>query len=102
MEQQLRIKVRLIVEPDDEGFHAYCPELQGLHVDGATEKEAVRNARDAVSAYLTSLMKHGDPIPVGVVEADETGTLAVLGNAAAKLFQPRRRSYIEELCIVGA
>lgn len=102
MERPLKIKIRLIVEPDDEAFHAYCPELPGLHVDGATEQEAVRNARDAVVAYLNSLVKHGDAIPVGVVQTEEPSTLAVLASTAAKLFQPKRRAYIEELCIGAA
>lgn len=52
--------VQIIVEADGLGFHAYCPALKGLHVSGATEQEAVRNASDAVIAYLKSLAKHGE------------------------------------------
>jgi len=56
-------RVRVVVEPDGEGFHAYCPALKGLHAPGATEAEALANAGDAALAYIESLIKHGDPIP---------------------------------------
>ncbi|MBI4295970.1 MAG: type II toxin-antitoxin system HicB family antitoxin [Chloroflexi bacterium] len=56
-------KVEIIIEPDEGGFHAYCPALKGLHTSGATQEETLENARNAVSAYLQSLIKHGDPVP---------------------------------------
>ena len=62
----LKFKVRIIIEPDGDGFHAYCPALKGLHVDGDTIEEALKNAQDGATAYLESLIQHGDPIPVGV------------------------------------
>ena len=62
----LEFRVSVAVESDGDGFHAYCPALKGLHVYGDTEKEALQNAGDAASAYLQSLIKHKDPIPVGV------------------------------------
>ena len=58
--------IQVIVEPDEGGFHAYCPALKGLHTGGDTEEEALQNARDAAIAYLRSLLKHGEPIPVGI------------------------------------
>ena len=63
----LGFKVNIIVEPDEVGFHAYSPALKGLHVQGNTIKEARENAREAAIAYLESLIKHGDPIPVGMI-----------------------------------
>ncbi len=60
-------KIEIMVEPDDGAYHAYCPALKGLHVGGDTEEEAVKNARDAAIAYLESLVKHGEPIPVGIL-----------------------------------
>lgn len=58
-------KVEIVVEPDGDGFHAWCPALKGLHVDGATEGEATSNAGDAAIAYIQSLIKHNEPIPIG-------------------------------------
>ena len=57
-------RLMVVIEPDGEGFHAFCPALKGLHVSGATEEEALVNVRDAATAYLRSLIRHGDPIPL--------------------------------------
>lgn len=61
----LTLKITVIVEPDEDWFHAYCPSLEGLHVDGETVEDALSHARDAVLLYLESLARHGDPLPVG-------------------------------------
>lgn len=78
---ELRLRVTIIVEPDGDGFHAYAPGLKGLHTDGRTEAEALEHARDAVRAYLASLAKHDDPLPVGpdltVQPADQRFTVPV-------------------------
>ncbi|MBI2908019.1 MAG: type II toxin-antitoxin system HicB family antitoxin [Chloroflexi bacterium] len=64
--ETLVFEVLIVVEPDEGSFHSYAPALKGLHSCGDTEEEALQNARDAAAAYLQSLIKHGDPIPVGV------------------------------------
>ena len=63
----IEFEISVVIEPDEGGFHAYCPALKGLHTCGDTEEEALENAKDAAIAYLQSLIKHGDPIPVGIV-----------------------------------
>ncbi len=63
--RSMRVTVNLFVEPDGEGFHVYSPDLPGLHSDGLTEEEAITNAREAVVAYLTSMIAHGEPLPIG-------------------------------------
>jgi predicted RNase H-like HicB family nuclease len=60
-----RARVTVIVEPDDGGFHAYAPALEGLHVDGKTKDEALENAVQAITVYLDSLSRHEDPFPIG-------------------------------------
>jgi len=72
-------KIEVIVEPDEIGFRAYCPALKGLHTCGDTAEEALENARDAAVAYLESLMKHGDPIPVGIMMREEVKEDTFLG-----------------------
>lgn len=49
-------RVRVIVKPSEAGFCAYCPALMGLYAGGDTE-EALQNMKDAVIAYLDSLIK---------------------------------------------
>ncbi len=66
----IEFKVEVVVEPDEDGFHAYCPALKGLHTGGNTKEEALENAGYAASAYLESLISHKDPIPVGVVVSE--------------------------------
>ena len=64
--KRLSLKISVIVERDEDGsFYAHAPALKGLHVDGATEQEALHNAMEAVQAYLESLSQHGDPLPIG-------------------------------------
>lgn len=70
MKKQLKIKIRVVVEPDGETFHAYVPDIRGIHACGDTQKEALRYALDGVAAYMTSLVKHGDAIPVGILVSE--------------------------------
>lgn len=65
-------KVQIFIEQDEDSFHAYCPALVGLHTCGDTEEEALNNATDAAKAYLISLLKHNEPLPIGVTSDSET------------------------------
>ena len=76
----IEFKIDIIVEPDESGFHAYCPALKGLHVGGDTKEEALQNARDAAVAYLESLIKHGEPIPVGVARRESSGVASKISH----------------------
>ncbi len=62
---RLQLQIAVGVEKDGDSFHAFCPALKGLHVDGATEMEALDFVKEAISVYLDSLALHGDPLPVG-------------------------------------
>jgi predicted RNase H-like HicB family nuclease len=68
--RELKFRIRIIVEKDEDGFVAYCPELKGLLVGGATKEEIEQTIPDAIQGYIDSLIKHNDPIPVGVLESD--------------------------------
>ena len=63
--QQIRMKVSIVVETDGGSFHAYCPAFSGLHVDGVSVEDAVKHAKEAVCVYVTSLVMHGEPLPLG-------------------------------------
>ena len=62
---ELKVRLAIQIEPDEGRYHAYCLALKGLHVDGDTEEEALRNAVDGAAAYLIALIKRGEPLPVG-------------------------------------
>lgn len=58
------MKFRVIIEPDEDGiFVAHCPALPGCISQGATRQEAQANIKEAITGYLASLNKHGEPIP---------------------------------------
>jgi len=40
------------IEPDENEFHAWVPELPGCHTHGRTIAEAMQNLKDAVQLYL--------------------------------------------------
>lgn len=62
---RLRLEFTVVIEQDGEAFHAFCPALKGLHVDGSTEQEALENAVKAADSYVASLVRHGDSLPIG-------------------------------------
>lgn len=64
--EKITFLVPVFIEPDNNEFYVYSPALKGLHTRGDTEKEALDNAKNAIVAYLMSLIKHGDPIPLGI------------------------------------
>jgi predicted RNase H-like HicB family nuclease len=73
----MRVQVYIVVEPDGDGFHAYAPALPGLHADGQTEDEARRNAAELAVLYLASMVKHGDPLPIGGMAEGEGQNVVV-------------------------
>jgi len=46
-----------------EGFLGEVPELPGCFTAGETEAEALLNLREAMTAWLTTALDDGDPIP---------------------------------------
>jgi predicted RNase H-like HicB family nuclease len=65
LRKMLKVSITVEVDRDGDSFYAHCPGLKGLHVDGATEEQAVSNALDAASLYLDSILRHNDPLPIG-------------------------------------
>jgi len=56
------IKFEIIVEKDGEGFYGRISKLKGLFVPGDTIEEALKNVGNALSAYMQSMIKHGDKL----------------------------------------
>lgn len=51
----MNYKATVVVELDDHGYYAWCPELPGCQTQGDTLEEALSNAREAVELYLETL-----------------------------------------------
>ena len=54
---------RIILEPDEGGFHASVPALPGCHTWGKTIADVRVMVRDAIDAYLRSLIADGERVP---------------------------------------
>jgi predicted RNase H-like HicB family nuclease len=56
---------KVVVEPDEGGFHAYCPALRryGAVTQGATLEEALKNINEVVQMIVDELQEDGIPLP---------------------------------------
>jgi len=73
MKTPITFSVPIVIEKDNGEYHAFCPVLKGLHTRGATIKETKTNVANAVIAYINSLIRHGDPIPLRIVKEEKPG-----------------------------
>jgi predicted RNase H-like HicB family nuclease len=44
--------VSVVIEKDEHGYYAWCPELKGCQTQGRTVEEILVNIREAVELYL--------------------------------------------------
>ncbi len=54
----------VVIEPDEEAFHAYVPTLPGCHTFGLTIDEARANIAEAIELHIESMLEDGEPIPL--------------------------------------
>jgi predicted RNase H-like HicB family nuclease len=56
---------KVVVEPDEGGFHAYCPALRrfGAITQGETAEEALKNINEVVQIIVDELQEDGIPLP---------------------------------------
>ncbi|MBU2563037.1 MAG: type II toxin-antitoxin system HicB family antitoxin [Actinobacteria bacterium] len=48
-------KVNVIIEKDEYGFYAFCPELEGCQSQGDSLEEVMHNIKEAIELYLETL-----------------------------------------------
>jgi predicted RNase H-like HicB family nuclease len=48
-------KASVLIEKDEHGYYAWCPELKGCQSQGATIEDALANIREAIELYLETL-----------------------------------------------
>ena len=53
----------VVVEKDQEGYFAFCPDLQGCYTQGQTYEEAVANLQDAIRLHIEDRLASGEQIP---------------------------------------
>jgi predicted RNase H-like HicB family nuclease len=52
-------KASVVIEKDEFGFYALCPELKGCQSQGDTLEEAVANIKEAIELYLETVPPDG-------------------------------------------
>lgn len=48
-------KFSVVLEKDDNGYFAYCPELEGCYSQGKNYEEAIKNFREAIELYIETM-----------------------------------------------
>jgi predicted RNase H-like HicB family nuclease len=48
-------KVYVVIEKDEHGYYAYCPELEGCQTQGDSLEEILGNIKEAIELYLETL-----------------------------------------------
>lgn len=60
--------VEFVFESDPAGgYHAYAPELPGLHTEGDTLDEATASGAEALALYVEGLREEGRSLSMGIV-----------------------------------
>lgn len=54
----------IVIEQDENGFFAFCPELQGCYTQGDTYEDILENIKDAIRLHLKDRIKSKEEIPV--------------------------------------
>lgn len=70
-------KVSTVIEKDEHGYYAYCPELEGCQTQGDSLEEVIANMKEAVELYLETLSK--DEIKESLSKEILTTTIEVKG-----------------------
>ena len=50
-------EVSIIIEKDEFGYYAFCPELEGCQTQGDSYEEVIDNIKEAIELYLETLTK---------------------------------------------
>lgn len=48
-------KFNVLFQKDENGYFAFCPELEGCHSQGDTFEEAKENIREAIELYIETM-----------------------------------------------
>ncbi len=51
------------IEKDEDGYYAFCPELQGCYTSGQTYEQARANLADVVRLHIEDRLAPGEFIP---------------------------------------
>ncbi len=55
-------RVSVVVEKDEDGYFAFCPELQGCYTQGDTYEEVIASIRDAIRLHIEDRVEAGEDL----------------------------------------
>ena len=53
----------IVIEQDQDGYFAMCPELQGCYSQGDTYEEVIINIKDAITLHLQDKLEEKEELP---------------------------------------
>lgn len=59
-----RYQYTVVIEPDEDAYHAFVPALPGCHTFGTTVDEARANIIEAMGLHVESMLEDGESIPI--------------------------------------
>jgi predicted RNase H-like HicB family nuclease len=57
------MQLKIIIEPDEDVFVAYCPQLPGCVSYGKDQDEALTNIKEAIELYLRPIPQVFEQLP---------------------------------------
>ncbi|MBL7166316.1 MAG: type II toxin-antitoxin system HicB family antitoxin [Dehalococcoidales bacterium] len=57
----------IVIEKDEDGYFAYCPELQGCYTQGNTFEEVTSNIRDTIKLHVEDRLANDEAVPVSEI-----------------------------------
>lgn len=52
----------VVIEKDEDGYFAWCPELQGCYTQGDTYEKALTNLQDAIRLHVEDRLAAGEEV----------------------------------------
>ncbi len=52
----------VVIEKDQDGYYAFCAELDGCYTQGDTYEDVVKNIEDAIRLHVDDRLEAGEPI----------------------------------------
>ena len=70
-----KYRLSVVIEKDEGGYFAFCPELQGCYTQGDNYEEVLQNIKDAIRLHIEDRIANKEEIP-----KSEMATTTFLNN----------------------
>jgi predicted RNase H-like HicB family nuclease len=57
-----KYRFSVVIERDEDGYFAFCPELQGCYTQGDTYEEVLSNISDAIRLHVEDRLEGGEAV----------------------------------------